>query len=233
MDPDVSSPTPEYSRIQNEFNDKQQSLDDSGTELGSFKRIKFREVLRCLGTRGLLRRIRTLDLDDCPPLPTYQCPFLLHGCRLEYSNCDDWFWHSVTHFYTKGSRLACGPAVVTPPTQNRCCFCRKVFINMSGIHSWSERMECVANHHEIGHNLSYARPDFYLLDYFWENQLISETLYRELKENTPVRSRLTHSAPTPPKSYTAGSPSSIPTAEESRPPAVVNERRHNRRASRR
>ena len=183
-----------------------------------------------VGEREMSRRLRTLDIDGyIRPQPVLQCPFRLHGCQLDYSNFDDWFWHSVTHFYTNGSRLASGPAIVMPPTRNRCCFCSKEFFNINGIRSWLTRMDHVAYHHEIGHSLSHARADFQLLAYLWENHLIDEIEYRELKGNTPDRSRLIHGNPSPPTSDTADSPPSTPTAEESRPVAVVNERRRDRR----
>ena len=89
-------------------------------------------------------------------------------------------------------------------------------------------MDHVARHHEIGHSLSHARPDFRLFDYLWENHLIDEEDYREIKGNIPDRSRMT--GPTPPMSDASNSPPPTPVNPEGSAVTILNERRRGRRS---
>ena len=90
-------------------------------------------------------------------------------------------------------------------------------------------MDHVAYHHENGHTLSYARPDFQLFNSLWETHLIDGVMYRELKRNTPDKRRLIRRNPSPSASEIGGSPPSAPKAEGSEKLAVVNERARDRR----
>ena len=189
-----------------------------------------------IAVRDLDRSLRTLSIGDNnlaqingpgTQRPALQCPFRLLDCILDYSRFDDWFRHSLTHFQTNHSHRERPTPEVTPPTNNRCCFCAATFYSPDGMRSWYERMRHVEQHHQIGHTLAHARPDFQLFDYLWENHLIDEIDYREIKGNTRDQSRVTHGNPSPPTSDSAGSPPSTP-VPESRPVAVLNEPRDNR-----
>jgi len=205
----------------------------------SVESLAYSSARSSMAERQLSDRLRTLGIrsddllvaDTRPPgRPVFQCPFRTLGCQLDYSNVQDWFMHSVHHFYTDGSRLAMsGPAVVMPPTNNGCCFCSQTFFSTSGMRSWRMRMDHVAGHHRIGHSLAHARPDFQLFNYLWETHLIDEVVYREIRGNTPDRSRMIHGNPSPPPSDRSSSPPSTPLVPTARPVAIMNERRHDRR----
>ena len=96
-----------------------------------------------------------------------ECPFNLLFCYKQFSNVNDWIQHSLTHF---GS--------CEPPPFNTCCFCEAVF------DCWMDRMMHVSLHHQLGHRLSHARPDFQLFAYMWCNRLISTAEYRDLRGNS-------------------------------------------------
>ena len=87
----------------------------------------------------------------------------------------------------------------------------------------------VAAHHRIGHSLSHARPDFPFYDYLWENHLIDEIDYREIKGDTENALRRTSGNPSPPVSDTSESPPSSPVAPPERPVTVIHDRREDRR----
>ncbi len=62
-------------------------------------------------------------------------------------------------------------------------------------------MEHVKIHHQyLGHRLAAARHDFTLVEYLWQNGLLSLADYRELKPNAAAASRSTQNIPTPPDS---------------------------------
>lgn len=129
---------------------------------------------------GPPRRTRVLD-----------CPFNLLYC-FEYfadTNLQEWIRHSLTHF---GS--------AKPPTFNECCFCEAVFDSQDGVTSWQERMNHVSVHHQLGHSLSCARPDFRLYTYLWNHRVITDAVYRDIKGNSEDRSRHVKAYPTPPVS---------------------------------
>lgn len=120
-----------------------------------------------------------------------ECPFNLLYCLEDFadSNYREWILHSLTHF-----------GQVNPPRLNRCCFCEAVFESHDGVRSWHERMDHVFLHHRLGHSLSCARPDFQLYTYLWNNRVISDADYRDIKGNSEDRSRHVVAYPTPPVS---------------------------------
>ena len=200
----------------------------------SMESVAFDSPHSSMGERQLTEHSRMLNMgpdrslvaDGRPQIQRIlQCPFQTLGCMLDFRYFHDWFWHSLTHFQIGRSKGADGPAIVMPPTQNRCGFCPKTFSELSGFCSWHTRMRHVETHHGIGHSLSIARPDFQLFEYLWENHLIDEIVYRDIRGNTPDRSRSTYGNPSPPTSEHSDSPPSIPTG----PVGILNERRHNRR----
>ena len=121
-----------------------------------------------------------------PPLSgrrILECPFnLAFLCPLTFSNEDDWMRHSLTHFIKDGR-------AVEPPMLNKCCFCDKEFSSPRPFQSWGERMRHVCLHHCLGHRLAHARPDFALFKYLFDNRLISDGDYRDLKGNSRGRSQ--------------------------------------------
>ena len=166
-----------------------------------------------MGERQMNRGLRILVPDPdgalepttLPPLrrpdqgPVLECPFTFIKCFRQFavSNEQEWIQHSLEHFKIRTGR----PKRIDPPKINRCCFCPHTFEASSGVDSWRERMDHVKVHHQyLGHRLAAARHDFALVEYFWQNGLLSQTDYRELKPSTAAASRSSQNIPTPPDS---------------------------------
>ncbi|KAM0806301.1 hypothetical protein BDR22DRAFT_816506 [Usnea florida] len=166
-----------------------------------------------MGERQMTRNMRILVPDHegalepttLPPLrrpdqdPVLECPFTFIQCFRQFAVANEraWIKHSLDHFRIDGRR----PRIVDPPKVNSCCFCPRKFQALSGFDSWQERMEHVKVHHQyLGHRLAAARHDFALVEYFWQNGLLSTADYRELKPNTAAISRSPQNIPTPPDS---------------------------------
>lgn len=141
-----------------------------------------------VGSREQRREQRTLELGQDgvlqvspPPRNSLECPFNLLYCLKDFSNGDDWVKHSLTHFVTRNR------VMVGPPRRNRCCFCDAVFESHNPLESWALRMEHVQFHHHLGHRLAVARPDFELFEYLFENKLIDDATYKDLKGSSRER----------------------------------------------
>lgn len=165
-----------------------------------------------VGVRAADGQQRILDLDQggvlvVPPLQQQrilECPFnLAYLCPMTFSNENDWITHSLTHFNTR-------QRAIEPPTSNKCCFCEAEFHSSTAYQSWAERMRHVCLHHRLGHRLAHARPDFGLFKYLFDNRLISDAEYRDLKGNIYNRSQRA-AYPTPPTS---------PDSPVAQPPAI-------------
>lgn len=212
------------------------SLPSNSTNLSHGEReITRRTRILVFGADGvLLANDRLLSFEDPNKnhRPVLECPFKTIGCILDFAKLEDWFWHSLEHFHISRPYTH-GHAIVMPPTDNRCCFCPREFFSFSGMESWIQRMGHIAYHHRAGHSLSHARPDFPLYDYLWENHLIDEIDYREIKGNTRDASQMTRGNPSPPTSDTSGSPPTTPPAEASRPVTVLHDPKREGRRSRR
>ncbi|CAF9927718.1 hypothetical protein IMSHALPRED_007283 [Imshaugia aleurites] len=160
-----------------------------------------------MGERQMNRALRILVPDpdgalEPTPLPPFrrpdqdpvlECPFTFIKCFKQFarSNEREWIQHSLEHFRIAGRR----PRRVDPPKTNSCCFCPVDFRASNGLVSWQERMSHVKIHHLFGHRLAAARHDFALVEYLWQNGVLSQADYRELKPNTAAAS-----LPTPPDS---------------------------------
>ena len=158
-------------------------------------------IASSMGIRAVEDQQRILELDHggvlvVPPLRgqrILECPFnLAFLCPMTFSDERDWIQHSQTHFCTN-------VRTVDPPTSNKCCFCEKKFHSTTRCQSWGERMHHVCLHHCLGHRLAHARPDFALFKYLFDNRLISDAEYRDLKGNSHNRSQRA-GYPTPPTS---------------------------------
>ena len=146
-----------------------------------------------------------LEPTTLPPLrradqdPVLECPFTFLKCFRQFavSNERDWIQHSLEHFRINGER----PRRVNPPQMNSCCFCPQTFQASSGTISWRARMDHVKVHQQhFGHRLAAARHDFALVEYLWQQGVLSLADYRELKPATAAASRSTQNIPTPPDS---------------------------------
>ena len=127
-----------------------------------------------------------LEPTSLPPLrradqdPVLECPFTFLKCfrRFAVSDEGEWIQHSLEHFRTNERR----PRKVDPPKMNSCCFCPQTFRASSGIQSWRDRMDHVKVHQQhFGHLLAAARHDFALIEYLWQQRVLSLTDYRQLK----------------------------------------------------
>ena len=108
-----------------------------------------------------------------PPVrePIFECPFNFSQCDHTFTDQDEWFEHSLTHFKDVG-----------PPTSNQCPFCLDRFIIAnSPIESWKRRMICVSSHHERGQRIRSTKLDSRLIHYLWENSLMDIAQYRNLR----------------------------------------------------
>ena len=174
-------------------------------------------IASSVGVRAADGQQRLLELDHggvlvVPPLQErriLECPFnLAYFCLMTFSNEEDWIEHSLTHFNTK-------QRAVDPPTSNRCCFCEEKFYSPRRFQSWADKMRHVCLHHCLGHRLAHARPDFEIFKYLFDNRLISDAEYRDLKGNSQNRSQRA-AYPTPPTSpdTPVGPPPAIPVYTE-------------------
>ena len=146
-----------------------------------------------MGERQMNRSLRimvedadgALESTSLPPLRradqdhVLECPFAFLKCFRQFavSNERDWIQHSLEHFRVNGER----PRRVNPPQMNSCCFCPQTFQASSGIISWRARMDHVKIHQQhFGHRLATARHDFALVEYLWQQRVLSLADYREL-----------------------------------------------------
>lgn len=163
-----------------------------------------------VGARQLDNNQRMLDFENgalvIAPLRVprvLECPFYFLLCCLTFSNIEDWIAHSLEHFRTPDGRE------IGPSAFNQCCFC-DIDFRSDPSNSWRERMHHVSLHHRHGHRLSHARPDFHLFYYLWQNRLMSDRDYRELRgnlEDPPVardKSVAERAYPSPPQSPETG-----------------------------
>jgi hypothetical protein len=133
-------------------------------------------VASSIGGRALQCQ-RLLELDSqgalqIPPLrhpAVFECPFNFLNCLMTFTSFSEWLRHSQTHF-----------GKVEPPTRNKCCFCDRTFAAPKGKASWREKLEHVQLHHQLGHRLAHARPDFELYLYLWQKRVIDDVQYRAL-----------------------------------------------------
>ena len=169
-----------------------------------------------MGERALDQGMRLLDEDGTvgtPPFrrgPILECQSRRYtGCQKKFpvSNFKVWITHTRDHFIKlgRGGR----PIDIGPPTLNKCCFCDEKFEAVRGILSWGQMMRHVKEHHELGYRLAHARIDFSLVEYLWQNGLLAQQQYRDLKP-----SRNAQDLPSPPLSDDEG------------PVAMLEEKRH-------
>lgn len=111
-----------------------------------------------------------------PPLlvadPIFECPFNFLGCYHSFRDQSEWFNHSLTHFRNVG-----------PPSLNECPFCERHygrFTSSIPMESWTIRMMFVSSHLRQGARVGAARPDFFLIEYMWQNGLMTQAQYRNL-----------------------------------------------------
>ena len=143
--------------------------------------------------------------------PVLECQFYrIIGCHKKFflSDFEAWVTHTLKHFVKRGRK---GPRkYISPPTLNSCGFCDEKFEAVNGMSSWGHMMSHLKEHHELGHRLAHARIDFSLVEYLWQNEVLTLAQYRDLKP-----SRNTQDFPSPP-----------PLSDDEEPVAVVEERRH-------
>lgn len=136
-----------------------------------------------LGVNEIFERVRTLveESPDGPlilprPLvaePIFECPFNFLQCYRSFTDEAEWFEHSLTHFGNVG-----------PPSLNECPFCDRhygQFKSSIPMESWKFRMMLVSWHLRNGATVATARPDFFLINYLWENNLITPVQYRNVR----------------------------------------------------
>ena len=130
--------------------------------------------------RGVDPRLRLLD--------KLQCPFHFLGCKEDFHiwREQQWLKHSLTHFQTPGARRYAGLVRrIEPPKSCRCYFCKRKFSSVSGTACWKDYMNHV-RHCGLGYN--WVPPDSTLIEYLWQEGLISGETYQDLIsiEHPPV-----------------------------------------------
>lgn len=104
--------------------------------------------------------------------PIFECPFNFLQCYRSFRDQSEWFEHSLTHFGKVG-----------PPSLNKCPFCERhygQFTSSIPLESWTVRMMFVSSHLRQGARVGTARPDFVLIKYLWENNLMTREQYRNV-----------------------------------------------------
>jgi len=150
-------------------------------------------VFSAIGERAL-EPLRTFEVDTYGALqeshrhpPVFKCPFYFLSCRLTFSTFSEWVAHSLQHFHN-----------IHPPNINNCCYCEQTFQNNDGIVSWKAKMEHIALHYQLGHEVTHARPDFELYRYLWKNRLVDKALYKSLVGDSNSRTSAASAYPVAP-----------------------------------
>ena len=147
-----------------------------------------------MGERALDQSMRLLGEDGIVENTLFQrgrileCPFHRYtGCQKEFfvANFEAWVKHTQDHFIK--DRRGRRPEYISPPTLNSCGFCEEKFEAVSGITSWGHMMSHVKEHHKLGYRLAHARIDFSLVEYLWQNGLLTLSEYRDLKPSTKAQ----------------------------------------------
>lgn len=139
-------------------------------------------ISSCVGVEEISERPRILEQESpegplvLPQLlvaePIFECPFNFLQCYRSFTDQAEWFDHSLTHFGNVG-----------PPSLNKCPFCDRhdgQFTSSLPMESWTFRMTVVSWHLRQGARVGTARPDFFLINHLWENNLMSKAQYRNL-----------------------------------------------------
>jgi hypothetical protein len=117
-----------------------------------------------------------------PPRYMLPCEFRFAGCHLEFhpNLYDVWISHSTSHFHS-----------LLPPIKTVCTFCDiefdTSFVNTGEDRedrvrhwSWRSRLMHVLTHLEnipSAEPMRWMRPDFFLIQYMWENNILSSSDY--------------------------------------------------------
>ena len=111
------------------------------------------------------------------------CPFYFLACKEEFPIWweQEWVEHSLTHFQKKGRRHAGSVRTIEPPKSCCCNFCDMEFKRLTGAACWKDYMNHIATHCQLGHNSQIARLDFGLVEYLWEQGIITRENYRGLR----------------------------------------------------
>ena len=107
------------------------------------------------------------------------------------SDFQKWILHTKKVHLSKEERRRL--KYIGPPTVNSCVFCDAKFRADTGNPSWFLMMDHVKEHHIRGYHLAHVRIDWSLVEYLWENGLLTPAEYRELK---PIKSA--EDVPSPP-----------------------------------
>jgi hypothetical protein len=97
-------------------------------------------------------------------VPTLHCDFGFTGCNITYPTTEFQYWcaHTLSHFGN-----------LPPPPKCICLYCHQEFEDeLRPLDNWRRRMTHCHNH-LITEGYITPRPDFWLVDYLEENDLIS------------------------------------------------------------
>lgn len=130
--------------------------------------------LRILNSRLLLikKENNVLVNNYASAQDNLKCLFNLPFCFKIFFNMKDWVEHSLIHFSN-----------VESSDFNHCYFCDAWFSFFSEIFDWAKWMKHVNCHHRLNDKLAYAQLNFELYTYLWNNWLIINAEYWNLKKN--------------------------------------------------
>ena len=160
------------------------SQDLAALSSGASSRTGYNYPTTSLGERelGYQQRLESpiegapVEIPAVMRLPLLECPFnVIKRCLKKFCDFDQWYEHSLEHF-----------DFLEPPRENQCCFsytCPAQFQGPTGRDSWRQRMIHVSGHHRNGSRLATAQPDFKLIQFMYNNELIEIVEYRDLRAN--------------------------------------------------
>ena len=102
----------------------------------------------------------------------YDCYLPLRGCGEVFRNPAEWRDHCLRHFRDAG-----------PPRENKCCFCDFTAANGRNDENWRALMDHFEHiHFKLRQRVKRtARPNFHLIQYLWQNNIISEQQWHDLQ----------------------------------------------------
>jgi hypothetical protein len=101
------------------------------------------------------------------------CDFEITGCQIQFppEQFESWISHTISHFGI-GAK---------PPPKAICSFCDgrdSVFENYRDpLANWRQRMLHIGAHYASDMQYEQLRPDYFVIDYMWQNRLLSPTEY--------------------------------------------------------
>ena len=124
-------------------------------------------------------------LNKSPRSKSLKCPFHFLDCEETFhkDRKREWVRHSLTHFKTHEAHGYAGLVKRVEPPKSFCCyFCKTEFSRLSGTDCWNDYMKHI---HRCGLGYKWIPPDITLIEYLWQENIISDDTYRWLRFERP------------------------------------------------